>query len=133
MIAALLVIALLGGCASMSKVSMPGVSDATGVAKKTLKKPTVEVLEVKIEKVTWTSEVWGDKRYGVKKTGKVVYHLPKIGCKKFVEATKGKEFYFEFYDSKGLKLPIEVSFNAQEGKCGPIPKPLRFSYTRKTI
>ena len=105
-------VVFLTNCATVGKKVPAPLEEA-------LTEPKVEVLEVKVEKVTWISQVWGEKVYGVNITGKAIYHPAKVGGKSFVEATKGKEFYFDFYDSQGLKLPLQVSFNAQEGKCGP--------------
>ena len=114
---ALVLIVFLISCATV-KSKIPGTETGKTAAKKTFTEPTVEVLEVKIEKVTWESSFSG-KMYGVKVTGKAVYHSPKVGAKSFVEATKGKEFVFDLYDANGMKLPVQVTFNAQEGKCGP--------------
>ncbi|MGC9365389.1 MAG: hypothetical protein ACP5FZ_12595, partial [Fidelibacterota bacterium] len=61
------------------------------------------------------------KMYGVKVTGKAVYHPAKVGAKPFVEAARGKEFVFALYDAQGLKLPVEVTFG--KGACGEYGKP----------
>lgn len=114
MMVALVTIALLVGCAGVPK---PGIK---GVAEKAVTEATVEVLEVNVEKVTWESSLMG-KMYGVKVTGKAVYHPAKVGAKPFVEAAQGKEFVFALYDAKGLKLPVEVTFD--KGVCGEYGKP----------
>ncbi|HRD23458.1 MAG TPA: hypothetical protein PLY38_06440 [Candidatus Hydrothermia bacterium] len=95
----------------------PNIEDA---AKKAIAEPTVEVLEVKIEKVTWESSIMG-KMYGVNVTGKAVYHPAKVGGKPFVEASEGKEFIFALYDDKGMKLPVDITFD--KSACGEYGEP----------
>ncbi|MEA3475469.1 MAG: hypothetical protein U9R23_03365 [Candidatus Cloacimonadota bacterium] len=95
MMMALVTIALLVGCAGVPKVGLPG---AKGVEKKALTKPTVEVLEVKMEKTSMEKDALDN----LVITGKAIYHPAKVGAKAFKDYTW--DISFGVYDAAGNKL-----------------------------
>lgn len=114
LVVTLVAIALLISCANLSVPGAPGVlgtRDAKSMVKKAVTEGKVEVLDVTMEKVEWISEMWGEKRYGVLIKGNAIYHPAKVGAEPFIEAAKGKAFYFALYDAAGKKLPIDINFN----------------------
>lgn len=98
MVTILFTIAFLVGCAGVPK---PGLSEAKGVAKEALTKPTVEVLEVKMEKTS-------DK---IVITGKAIYRPAKVGAKAFKDYMWN--IRFDVYDEAGIKL-----FHVDGAECG---------------
>jgi len=110
MMAALVAIAVLVGCASVPKVGVPG---AKGEAKKALTEATVEVLECKMEKTEVDNP---DALSNLKVTGKAIYHPAKVGAKAFKDYTLDSKV--EFYDAQGRKLPFHIGM----GDCGEYGK-----------
>ncbi len=101
---AVVVIAMLSGCASLPTPGLPGTKS---VAKKALTEPKVEVLECKMEKTSMDKEA-GD---NLKITGKAIYHPVKVGAKDFKDYSW--DIRFEFYDEAGNKL-----FHVDGADCG---------------
>ena len=104
---ALVAIALLVGCAGVPKVSKPGLPEAKGVAKKAVTEPTVEVLEVKMEKTSMEKDAFDN----LVITGKAVYRPAKIGTKAFKDYVW--DIRFGVYDEAGNKL-----FHVDGAECG---------------
>jgi len=100
-------IALLVGCGGVPKVSKPGLPEAKGVAKKAATEPTVEVLEVKMEKTSMEKDALDN----LVITGKAVYHPAKVGAKAFKDYLW--DIRFGVYDEAGNKL-----FHVDGAECG---------------
>ncbi|MBC7125686.1 MAG: hypothetical protein H5T24_08660 [Bacteroidales bacterium] len=105
--AAFIAIALLTSCASVPKVSKPGLPEAKGVAKKEFTEPTVEVLEVKMEKTSMEKDALDN----LVITGNAVYHPAKVGAKVFKDYLW--DIRFGVYDEAGNKL-----FHVDGADCG---------------
>lgn len=98
---ALATIVFLASCGGLpTKGSIMG--GAKHGAKKALTKPTVEILEVKMEKGTLNAEGYGE----LKVVGKAVYHPAKVGAKAFKDYMWDTKV--EFYDAQGNKLPFDI-------------------------
>ncbi|MCK4353072.1 hypothetical protein KAW65_06680 [candidate division WOR-3 bacterium] len=91
-----LFVLMLSGCAGIPKVEVPG---AKKVVKKAVAEATVEVLEVKMEKIAeGASEEYGT----IKITGKAVYHPAKVGGKAFKDMASDPRF--NLLDAAGRKV-----------------------------
>lgn len=97
-------IVLLVGCATVAKKAPAPVRKATT-------KPTVEVLEVKIEKTSMEKDALDN----LVITGKAIYHPAKIGAKAFKDYTW--DIRFGVYDEAGNKL-----FHVDGAECGEYGK-----------
>ena len=97
----LTVLAFLMGCAGL-KSKLPGTGTAKSVGKKALTKPTVEVLEVKMEKTSMEKNALDN----LVITGKAIYHPAKVGAKAFKDYVWDTRV--EFYDAQGNKLPFHI-------------------------